>query len=327
MIPVLPILQNVNNISAIVYRIIFDVLLLCNILLFFSFFKKIRKGYYPVRQLLIIFNTASSNYLNNLLLFTKVILFYIIVTFHLCFIYNNLELPNLLPELIFFVFPFIIICVNEVFKPQSVDLHDSTYCDDAPVILSKTDSNYSYVNSIKNVISRLNNNPGYFSIGLNGKWGIGKTSILETIKNHYIQKDESLHYRVIWIDAWKLKDTAGILRDVEKQLINIIKESFITVPNDIYMYFDKIIELYNHKPVKIVYDFFQLLSNNDFLKHFEITNEIIRKAVRHQGLDKIVIIFDDIDRIIEKNECHYLLKTIRYTTSFNHCVSIVIRHL
>ena len=55
------------------------------------------------------------------------------------------------------------------------------------------------------------------TIGVQGQWGSGKTSMLNSIKKHL---DSETEYRQIWINSWEL----SILCSPEETLIKVIEE-------------------------------------------------------------------------------------------------------
>ena len=55
------------------------------------------------------------------------------------------------------------------------------------------------------------------TIGVQGQWGSGKTSMLNSIKKHL---DSETEYRQIWINSWEL----SILCTPEETLIKVIEE-------------------------------------------------------------------------------------------------------
>ena len=66
------------------------------------------------------------------------------------------------------------------------------------------------------------------TVGVQGEWGSGKTSILNMIRERLGQKDQSnsqSYYKIIWINTWE----HSVLKKPEETLISIINEIIDTV--------------------------------------------------------------------------------------------------
>lgn len=182
-----------------------------------------------------------------------------------------------------------------------------------------TEPNYVYVKLLINALDAIAGDKEYHSIALNGKWGSGKTSILKTLEQ---DKEIKKKYHTIWIDMWKLKKTEDVIKELESKIGEFIRESFFMPAPDVLTYFKKVTNLYGNNGLTAVTDFLASFHTQALCKYQEITEENISEALKDQKKEKLLILFDDIDRILEKNELLFLLKTIRYIAGLRKCVSI-----
>ena len=87
---------------------------------------------------------------------------------------------------------------------------------DEPISTGKSDAlkiglhSHALVNFIKNTTTPM-------TIGIQGEWGSGKTSLLNSIKG---ELSEDPTYRQIWINSWE----KSLLSTPEEALIKIINE-------------------------------------------------------------------------------------------------------
>lgn len=165
-----------------------------------------------------IFLTKSIFYLWITRSFQKVIVFLGIVCFvifsNIIFIYV-LNFVNLMLGIICLV-----IIESKKWKKNKISHKKCILSDDTPTDSVKG-SILTSKNLLHNTINSLEDTTSYFSILLEGQWGIGKTSIIETLARE-LKKD----YLFITIDAWDSKESISIVNKVENELKKIFSEMY-----------------------------------------------------------------------------------------------------
>lgn len=147
-------------------------------------------------------------------------------------------------------------------------------------------------------------------VGINGKWGQGKTSFVTMIK-------QEMEEEVIWIDfsPWCSKNSSDIIIDF-----------FNTLSDNLQKYSPDL------RPTISRYS--KALSNLDKTGVLKFTSEISNGStsiqMRHRAVEqalkyinkKIVIFIDDVDRLIS-DEILQVLKLVRSTANFPNTIFIV----
>lgn len=258
-------------------------------------------------------------------IFVNIVLLFIIVNSFILpinYLHNNYKQYSTMPELILVIcltINFIFLTIKSLSKKKNND-HTFLFDDEPLEEITEESSEFFYVKQLETTISLIDKNRNYFSVLLNGKWGSGKTSILNTLGKRLKNKNE---YEVLWINAWKLKDHTKIIKELEMGILNFLKKSIITIPDDFYNYFEWLVNATDNTLIKDISKSFNIfIKKNNIEIDRESINELIFIALRHQNKKKLVVIFDDIDRVIDSQECISLLKTIRYITGFQNVVSI-----
>ncbi|OHD41097.1 MAG: hypothetical protein A2355_09925 [Spirochaetes bacterium RIFOXYB1_FULL_32_8] len=187
---------------------------------------------------------------------------------------------------------------------------------DNPVIINETEQNYKYVLSLFNILNDTDNEKKHISIALNGIWGIGKTSIIETLNEKIKEK-----YEIIYVNVWKFDKIDNLLIEVESLLQDFIEKYFFKIPKQYFMYFKHILKKSSSTFLDGFLDIFI-----DNIKDTECNkkniSEYIQIALESVKKKKIIFIFDDVDRINNKSEIFSILKTIKLLLDFKQCVTI-----
>ena len=69
-------------------------------------------------------------------------------------------------------------------------------------IENKENDRFGHIHFAEILYSLIKNNDAPFSIGLLGKWGVGKSSIKKLCRNEFLLKDKS-KYKIIDFNAWR----------------------------------------------------------------------------------------------------------------------------
>lgn len=165
------------------------------------------------------------------------------------------------------------------------------------------------------IISTFNNSKGSrsaFTILINEKYGFGKTSFLEMLKDHAIEAGlEYINYR-----PWLSDNSSGLTRS----FFNMLGEN-ITQDNRILR---KLLDLYSNKIAEPISS--SIISYvQDFLKKPEKSLETLREDIITQLEGRkapFIIAIDDVDRLCF-DELITLLKLIRNTADFPNIYYII----
>lgn len=113
---------------------------------------------------------------------------------------------------------------NQSHKKENFPLHQLIL--DTP-ILSIDDDLLGRKPMVKNIVSAILNRSkdthSCYTIGIYGKWGEGKTSVLEMVCEQ-IEKDEDNNFEIIRFNPWLFKDQESLLLDFFSTLQNGITD-------------------------------------------------------------------------------------------------------
>lgn len=165
--------------------------------------------------------------------------------------------------------------------------------------------------SSKKILTILRDNKfkNSYTIGLNGEWGDGKTSVFNIVKKD-LTKDDVV---VIDFNPWMGYDKKVLIRD----FFNSLSEGLGSdLSSEISKYVDEIL---NNGEESGIINFIKSLVIKDESIHSIFTN--INEKIRLLN-KKIVVFVDDVDRL-DRDEIFELLKLIRNTANFNNVFFIV----
>lgn len=158
-------------------------------------------------------------------------------------------------------------------------------------------------------IIRDNKFKNSYTVGLNGEWGDGKTSVFNIVKKNLPKEDVI----VIDFNPWMGFDKKVLIRD----FFNSLSEGLGSdLSSEISKYVDEIL---NNGEESGIINFIKSLVKKDESIHsiYIHINEKIRLINK-----KIVVFVDDVDRL-DRDEIFELLKLIRNTANFNNVFFIV----
>lgn len=149
-----------------------------------------------------------------------------------------------------------------------------------------------------------------FAIGISGKWGSGKSVMLELLKTNL--KDEI----VIEYSPWKREKKIDIIKDFFERLEeNAEIRKYPSLSSSLIEYGQTVLQNssnYNIQSLyKVICKFFNIKKQNEEEK---LRNALIEK--------KLVILIDDLDRL-DKEEILEILKLVRNTFSFPNTFFVV----
>lgn len=186
--------------------------------------------------------------------------------------------------------------------------------EDAPLRSQNEDGLNGLYNIPAEKISKIirgNKFDSSFTIGLNGEWGDGKTSVFNLVKNK-LEKDEQLV--IVDFNPWMGFDKKALIKDFFISLSESLGSSF---SKEFSEYTNEILD--NGEENFFVKIIKSLLQNKDesLISIFHNINEKIG------NLDKKIVVFiDDVDRL-DKDEVFEILKLIRKTANFRNTFFVV----
>jgi len=212
----------------------------------------------------------------------------------------------------------------------SQDITQLKLIDDQPIEhykgLSETKQNiYSH---IKRVLAGYNETSNYLCLALNGSWGSGKTSILKAIENSNSDcglSDELRFsdYEILWINVWQSKSPDFAIRELESQMEEFFSKYYFNFTIDGLNFFKLLIKMYDDK-VADLFGALSLAASHDSLKTArENLEKSIDDCLKAANKKKILIIFDDIDRVHQQEYINAYLNLLCYVTGLKNVVSLV----
>ncbi len=180
------------------------------------------------------------------------------------------------------------------------------------------------VDSINQVVS---SDHTCLTYGVYGKWGEGKTSFLNFIKNRLVEQGKSDRINLVEFNPWLVNNDEALLREFFKA---IMKTPDDAVKNALLKYgsaaiFASKTLVNNLVPglgtkladwVGLAKD--AMKDSQDSLSELkQKVSEAIEASGRH-----LVVMIDDVDRL-DKDEMHAVLRLIRQVADFSNCIYIV----
>lgn len=151
-----------------------------------------------------------------------------------------------------------------------------------------------------------------FAIGINGKWGSGKTSFLNLVREN-ISQDRRI---VIDFKPWNAHDPQAILKDFFETVQIAISPYHATLASEIREYGKKLVELHSNSIFQSLSATFDILTgyNDSLSNQYKQINEGLMQ-IDHQ----VIICIDDLDRL-DTNEISEVIRLIRNTANFYNTI-------
>lgn len=185
-------------------------------------------------------------------------------------------------------------------------------------INEKEDDKLQYTNYADTIASKilLTTAKKSFAIGINGKWGTGKTSFFNLIKKNIEANNEVI---IIDFSPWNTENFKSIMTDffetLEEKLINYNSN----ISKKISDYSEKLLFLNEIETTKPIVNLFKVFFGKN--KTLTELKKDLEKNI--EKLNKRIIIFiDDLDRL-DNSEINEVLKLIRNTANFKNTFFIV----
>jgi hypothetical protein len=154
-----------------------------------------------------------------------------------------------------------------------------------------------------------------FAIGINGKWGSGKTSFIDLVKREFKNNDDVIE---IEFNPWNSDSPKAIIIDFFETLQYRISKEHSSISRHLFQYSKKLVELNSNTVTQSIQTTVTALTGFETLSSLR---ENINDALRQ--IDKKVIIYiDDLDRL-DKDEIMEVIRLIRNTANFYNTFFIV----
>lgn len=185
----------------------------------------------------------------------------------------------------------------------------------------------------KHIVEKLNhlisnNYSETFTIGLQGGWGLGKTSLINMVKNELSEEILILDF-----DPWIISNKSDIEETFFKEFKSILEEN---VDESTLKYITKYQKEIIHNSMGILDIIFSLFSNiniNLFSTTYDnlerknsnvnfLKNKINEKLSEIPFYNRILIIIDDVDRL-PKEEIQSIFKLVASSANFNNLTFLI----
>jgi predicted KAP-like P-loop ATPase len=196
---------------------------------------------------------------------------------------------------------------------------------DAPVLLIKDDDlrREKFIKNVEKMIATIlkDKDNDSFVFGLYGKWGEGKTSVINMLEES-LEEDEDIKekYFLIRFEPWHYENEKAITTAFLKEIENTISKEFIfpDIKNKFAKYNKLISSGLSNASIKIDLSFLDALSKDSDLHD---TTDKIKNNIENTKR-KFIIFIDDIDRL-HHNEMLLVFKLVHLTKKLSNMIFIL----
>lgn len=191
------------------------------------------------------------------------------------------------------------------------------------VLLEEKEVSYDLLRR-KNIINQLYNtlikcNPSKsFTIGLQGPWGTGKTTIvnntIELLKKNKLQEN----FIIIKFDPWDYDNEKAMLKGLIDKIFNGMNLNFNL--EDVDQLVEGIIEVVFYDVKPNLNSFFKLINNN-IMKKSKVEN-MVNNYLQNEN-KKLLLIVDNMDRI-DVEKIKFLLKSVSTILNFEKTIYVLL---
>lgn len=216
----------------------------------------------------------------------------------------------------------ILLIKTQLNNPEQTDLFQNEnglgFITDRPII-NIEDDKLQYSNYADNIAKRILDTNAYnsFAIGINGKWGTGKTSFFNLIKKKLSEQNKD--YIEIDFSPWNTENPKAMMTDFFETFEEELSKYHSNVSKTVSNYSKKLTslnEIDTIKPFTSVFSSF--FSNPTTLVEFKCDLEKTIRSINK----KIIVYIDDLDRL-DNSEIIEVLRLIRNTANFKNTFFIV----
>lgn len=200
-------------------------------------------------------------------------------------------------------------------KPES-KIDETGFMFDQPIGGKDNEDKLGYEPYATTVAKKLNHTNGdnAFAMGINGKWGSGKTSFLKMVRKH-LDKTDVIE---IEFNPWNSHTPTAIIEDFFGTMQYELAKHHSGISKQIRSYSKKLLELNNNALTRGIQFSSSTLFGEESLGQLK---QDVQKSLEILN-KKIVVYIDDLDRL-DKNEIIEVLRLIRNTADFKNTIFVV----
>ncbi|WP_139490090.1 KAP family P-loop NTPase fold protein [Brevibacillus dissolubilis] len=211
------------------------------------------------------------------------------------------------------------------FKKKGVENSKKGLFIDQPIQTSDDDilERSKFVTGIANAI-RNRNAEESIVVGLYGKWGMGKSSIFNLLKENFEEQGGTEKIATVSFNPWYFENEGQLILQFFESLTTEIEKNFFGEKSELV----KKLKQYSEKlsSVTIRAGFFNF-SFKEFATIFKKDDDILslRKSIEKLLEDKkqrIVVLIDDLDRL-DNEETHAVLKLVKLIADFPYMAYVL----
>jgi hypothetical protein len=173
------------------------------------------------------------------------------------------------------------------------------------------------INRLYNAIIKCNPTNS-FTIGLNGSWGSGKTTVinnaLRIISDNHIEGQ----YLIVKFDPWKYESEKAILKGLLEEILLSINVNFEF--ENIDELIDSFISVVFSDNCSLIYKIFNKELKN--IKNKEKIETLVNNYLKVNN-KKMILIVDNLDRI-DENKASFLIQSINTIVKFENTIYILL---
>lgn len=210
------------------------------------------------------------------------------------------------------------ICQLLLFIPKKIITRENgtdSFFDDKPLGLLGNDElgydSYAELLGKKILSSHFDKS---FAIGINGKWGLGKTSFIDLIKRK-VQSDDIIE---INFNAWNSHSPKAIIKDFFETVQETIRPQHSSLSRLFIQYSNKLVTLNSNTVTQSIQTTVSAITGFESINSLyqDINNALV-------SIDKKILVYiDDLDRL-DKHEIIEVIRLIRNTANFHNTFFIV----
>jgi Predicted P-loop ATPase len=175
----------------------------------------------------------------------------------------------------------------------------------------------SFVSYLKDAVMKINAE-GSFVIGLNGKWGEGKSTILHFLDEELKKEEDIITAK---FNPWFCNTKEDIIKDFYNSIEKELKEKLIIFELPHMIRQCRNIAMASLKPFRLEDIAGTVISPMDASKNIGHLNKAIAKKLKAMH-KKVVVIIDDLDRM-EKTELLLVFKLIKICSDIDNFIYIL----
>jgi predicted KAP-like P-loop ATPase len=171
----------------------------------------------------------------------------------------------------------------------------------------------NYADSIADKIKSSNFEKA-FAIGINGKWGLGKTSFIDLLKR------QLHHNNLLLVDfnPWNSHSPDAIIKDFFETIHEAIRPYHSSLARLMVTYADKLVSINDSEVSKTIQGTVSAISGHESLSSlYKDINDALKRLNK-----KLVIFIDDLDRL-DKTEIVEVIRLVRNTANFHNTFFVV----